>query len=110
MNYVSVMIRVAMNSCYDYFLSLPLSLAQEEEIVQIIHRFAQDIAHEFWYTNTNFFFEVFDCLEEVNRSICSEICPKKPKKGPYTGVPETLSFSVEFFLLCCYSRIGITYG
>ena len=47
MNYVSVMIRVVMNSSYDYFLSIPLLLDKEEEIVKIVHKFAQDIPHEF---------------------------------------------------------------
>ena len=90
MCFVSVLLRVILNSRYDYFLNFPLKLADETFMIRKIGKFAQDICYVFWHTNINYFFEVFDKFNDLNRSICYEVNKHKPEKGPYTYPKATL--------------------
>ena len=92
--FVSVMVRVLINSVFNHFLSRPLTLKDESAVVEAIYHFAHEVMHEFWHMNTTFFYEVFDRFKELNRSVCYEICPVKPEKGPYTFPMYELS--IEF--------------
>ena len=92
LNFVSVMVRVRVNLCYEFFVSSPLTLAHEKYIVEKIERFANEIIHMFWTTNTHFFFEVFDHFRDINRSICYEVNTAKPEKGPYTFPMPSIDF------------------
>ena len=78
-----------------FFLSKSLTLSEEKYIVESIHKFAVEIVNKFWQTNRNFFLVVYDRFPEINRSICYEVNPVQPKKGPYTFPKPT--FTVEFF-------------
>ena len=90
MCFVSVLLRVIFNSCYDYFLNFPLKLADETFMIRKIGKFAQNICYVFWHTNINYFFEVFDKFNDLNRSICYEVNKHKQEKGPYTYPKATL--------------------
>ena len=36
-----------------------------------------------WTANSNYFFVIYDKFKDLNRSVCFEVDPDKPTKGPY---------------------------
>ena len=90
--FVSTFIRVNLNSYYNFFLKLPLTINDEKYIVEKIQRFVRDLSNEIWELNVNHFFVVFDRFSELNRSMCYDVKFDKPLKGPYEPLVKTKQY------------------
>ena len=82
--FVSILIRVHLNVYYNYFLSIPLSLQDERYFVKKIQILVRELCDKVWTANSNYFFVIFDKFKNLNRSVCYDVDPDKPLKGPYT--------------------------
>ena len=82
--FVSVLIRVHLNVYYNYFLSIPLCLQDERYFVRKIQLLVRELCNVIWTANSNYFFVIFDKFKDLNRSVCYDVDPDKPSKGPYT--------------------------
>ena len=85
--FVSTFVRVNLNNCYDFFLNVSLTLSDEKYFVSQISNFVRDISFEIWKLNVNYFFEIFNDFNKLNRSCCYEIKPNakntyKPLHAP----------------------------
>ena len=82
--FLSTFARINLSNCYDFFLNVPLTLNQEKYVVSQISNFVRDISFEVWKLNVNYFFEIFDIFNILNRSCCYQVRPieKKLKYKP----------------------------
>ena len=90
--FASTFIRVNLNSYYNFFLNLPLTINDEKYMVGKIQRFVRDLSNEIWELNVNHFFVVFDKVSELNRSMYYDVKFDKPLKGPYEPLIETKQY------------------
>ena len=90
--FVSTFIRVNLNSYYNFFLNLPLTINDEKYIVGKIQRFVRDLSNQIWELNVNYFFVVFDKFSELNCSMCYDVKFDKPLKGPYEPLVKTKQY------------------
>ena len=80
--FVSVLIRVHLNVYYNYFLSIPLSLQDKRYFVRKIQLLVRELCDVIWTADSNYFFVIFDKFKDLNRSVCFDVDPDKPSKGP----------------------------
>ena len=90
--FVSTFVRVNLNSYYNFFLNLPLTINDEKYIVGKIQRFVCNLSNVIWELNVNHFFVVFDKFSKLNRSMCYDVEFDKPLKGPYKPLLKTKQY------------------
>ena len=99
--FVSVSLRVHLNVYYNCFLNFPLTLQDERYFIKKIQLFARDLCDIIWIANSNYCFKIFDKFKYINRSVCYNVDPEKPIKGPYCSK----SKKRELKLLLLFLRI-----
>ena len=73
-SFVSIMLRLMINYYTEFFSKWKLTLSYEEAVIKEIYIAANELFQTFFKeANCLFFYGMFDCFEEVNRSNCYEI-------------------------------------
>ena len=80
----SILIRIYLNLCFDFFSYLDLKLIDQRKIRDVILKQGHYLFASFWHeVNIDFFYEFFDIFDKHNLSYCFKNSERKLEFGPY---------------------------
>ena len=75
LSFLSVLVRVNLNNYKEFFFKFKMNIQKERACVRLIFHYVRDIVNDFFLTNINCFFEIFNYFNKINRSICYSVNP-----------------------------------
>ena len=80
----SILMRIYLNLCFDFFSYLDLKLIDQRKIRDVILKQGHYLFASFWHeVNIDFFYEFFDIFDKHNLSCCFKNSERKLEFGPY---------------------------
>ena len=75
LSFLSVLVRVNLNNYKEFFFKFKMNIQKERACIRLIFHYVRHIVNDFFSTNINCFFDIFNYFNKINRSVCYSANP-----------------------------------